>query len=246
MSFHYMERELLEQYDKYSRCYGALLEEREQVICSTEYGYGGEALHRGCYCPSPVIDIVIGGGNRGRLSKRRNEGKGSDYIYYKDKDGRLVMVDTYADFGGPEKVLYDREFIIYEQGRTVAPQFEFMKGSKQKGMVSLSLCDYTEGRIHQYRRLYMPSHTEDGSLVKHMEQRMLFAEDYIYGSSGLLERAVIGNMLPGISPWISSEFTCKFYHDEAGFLRAYQVMYDGKMGFEPIVYKIPKYKMRRI
>lgn len=267
MSLDYSEQELQELYDKYAQSYDALLEESERIICSTEYGYGGEVLHRGYYCPSPVIDIVIGRGNRGRHSKRKNEKKESDYIFYKDKDGRLVMVDTYAEFGESEKVLHNREFILYEQGRTVAPQFRFKEGSKPINIVSLTLCDYEEGRLTRYRRLYMHSQIENGAFIKEMKNRMLFAEDYSYDSSGLLERSTIGNMLPGYAseffrefarmarnvktippgytPDLSHEFTCKFFHDEDGFLCAYQAT-RGNGDFDPTVYKVPKYKMRKV
>jgi len=246
MSLNYKEQELLELYDKYSQCYNTLLEESKRIICSTEYGYGGEVLHRGYYCPSPVIDIVIGRANRGRHSKRKNEKKETDYIFYKNKDGRLVMVDTYGEFRDSGRVLCSREFILYEQGRTVAPQFEFEKGSKPINIVSLTLCDYEAGRLTRYRRLHMHSHIENGTVVKLMKNRQLDAEDYSYDSSGLLEQSTIGDMLPGYTPDFSHEFTCRFFHDEDGFLHAYQEVYDKNKGFEPIVYKVPKNKMRKI
>lgn len=245
MSLDYREQELQKLYDKYAQSYDALLKESERIICSTEYGYGGEVLHRGYYCPSPVIDIVIGRGSRGRHSKRKNEKKENDYVFYKDKDGRLVMVDTFAEFEDTGRVLYNREFIFYEQGRTVAPQFRFNKGLPPIDIVDLTLCDYEEGRLTQYRRLHMYSYIENGTVVKWMKNRQLDAEDYSYDSSGLLEQSTIGDMLPGYNPGFSHEFTCKFFHDENGYLCAYQAAW-GDGDFDPTVYKVPKYKLRKV
>ena len=38
-------------------------------VVRTEYARGGETIHRGYYCPSPVYDIIVGGASRGRLLK---------------------------------------------------------------------------------------------------------------------------------------------------------------------------------
>ncbi|XEC94050.1 hypothetical protein AB6A23_22320 [Paenibacillus tarimensis] len=43
----------------------------EKNIVRLAYSKGGEVIHRGFYCPSPVMDIIIGGMKRGRLFKKK-------------------------------------------------------------------------------------------------------------------------------------------------------------------------------
>lgn len=69
MSLDYMDQELLSLYREYEPCYDKLFDYAQSAICSTEYGRGGEFFHRGYYCPSPILDIIVGNANRGKLIK---------------------------------------------------------------------------------------------------------------------------------------------------------------------------------
>ena len=84
---------------------------RRWRTCYREYSKGGESTHRGYYCPSPVIDLLIGNVSRGRLLKRR-PAVNYDYIYCLNEARQIIMVDAFATWEDGRKTLYTREFIF--------------------------------------------------------------------------------------------------------------------------------------
>ncbi len=61
-------------------------------VVRTELAVGGMTISRGFYCPSPIIDIVVGGCNRGKVLKRVTKRSKPSYEYGFDKDDRLILV----------------------------------------------------------------------------------------------------------------------------------------------------------
>ncbi len=70
-----------------------LVADRTVRAVSMQYARGGKILHRGYFCPNPVMDIVHGNVNRGRLV--RNSIKEPDFTYYFDDAGNLLGYDRY-------------------------------------------------------------------------------------------------------------------------------------------------------
>ena len=91
----YMEQRLFDLYDKYLYSYDELRKKALAETCYREYSKGGESMHRGYYCPSPVYDLLVGNVNRGRLLKRR-PAVSYDYIYYLNEARQIIMVDAFA------------------------------------------------------------------------------------------------------------------------------------------------------
>ncbi len=61
----------------------------ENQVVKKEYARGGECIHRGFYCPSPVLDIIVGNCKRGKLVKKPR--KQPDYEYWFDSHNRLIL-----------------------------------------------------------------------------------------------------------------------------------------------------------
>lgn len=239
MSLNYMEQELLSLYNEYEPCYDKLLRDAQSVIYNIEYGRGGELLHRGYYCPSPIFDIIVGNANRGKLMKRPGKDVVYDYVYYKNKDGNLIMVDRNAEIGDSGKILCDREFIIESGNKELAPRFEFMRTIDQINIVSISLCEYSEGRLTLYRnKLRSSIHMQDGT-VSYVDSSTQ-AEDYIYNSSGLIDQATHGEKVMNII----NETTFKFFHNESGILHEYQVIDNNGRCPNPWICQVQKSKRR--
>ena len=79
-------------FQTYAAKYEAVRKEAESKEMSRGYGLGMTgAIHRGCYSPSPLCDIVVGNGNRGKVAKRR--GKGSCFQFGFDEFGYPVSAE---------------------------------------------------------------------------------------------------------------------------------------------------------
>lgn len=241
MSLDYMDQELLRLYREYEPCYDKLFDDAQSAICSIEYGRGGELFHRGYYFPSPIFDLVIGNANRGRLVKRPRKDAVYDYVYYKDKDGNLIMADKYLGDTDADKKLCYREFIIKSDSREIAPCFNFDKFLEQINIASFSLCEYSDGKIILYRNMLRSSiKMEDGTVS--YGSPIIHAEDYKYHSSGLIDQAVYGEKFNKSL----RETSLKFFHDESGILYEYQVVDHYGVRASPRMYQVQKSKLRRI
>lgn len=239
MGLDYMEKELLSLYTECEPCYDKFLEDVQKAVCSIEYGCGGELFHRGYYFPSPFFDLVVGNANRGRLVKRPRKDAVYDYIYYKDQAGNLIMVDKYSGNTDVDKELYYREFIIKSGSREIAPCFEFCKFLGQINIVSLSLCEYSDGKIILYRNMLRHSTKKEDGTVSYIPPS-IHAEDYKYHSSGLIEQAVYGEKLDKLF----REISYKFFHYESGILYEYEVVDHYGVSTEPRIYQVQKSKLR--
>ena len=79
-------------FQTYAAKYEAVRKDAESKEMSRGYGLGMTgAIHRGCYSPSPLCDIVVGNGNRGKVAKRR--GKGSCFQFGFDEFGYPVSAE---------------------------------------------------------------------------------------------------------------------------------------------------------
>ena len=110
------------------------IEKRECNCCKKEYGYGGELLHRGFYCPSLILDIVTGNARRGKVLKQC-KGKPS-YIYYFINNELLTMV----------KQEYYTELIYHEKKEEVGISLF----NHDLSVSSVSICQYNDGRLRSY------------------------------------------------------------------------------------------------
>ena len=201
-----------------------------------EYARGGCTLHRGFYCPSPVLDIIIGGNDRGRLVRKPRSRLPIDYLYLKE-DNELRIVDKYWLRSDGTSCLYQREFITENNNEKIAPIYRMT--SDQHELFFLSLCRYDPaGRIILYLT-FLPCCLPRGPKF-HVDKKkcQFYGEQYSYDEkTGLLDTVVSGQKFDSYS----SEYAYRFFHDTSGQIISYQRIAD-----EPynVIRMIPKGKRR--
>lgn len=143
--------------------------EHRSISClRAEFGANSRNLHRGVYCPSPVLDILVRNAKRGKILLRPTERSNITNRYVYDGTGRLSFIDNYLDgkMVSSEYLLYD-ENIVY--GITIG-----MSGR----IVCISEEHYSNSRIESYLCAY---YSPDGENVRchHM-----VCENYQYDECG--------------------------------------------------------------
>ena len=206
---------LLKQYESLLQ---TLKNELEPKVVAEEYAAGGEVLHRGFYCPSPIVDIVIGGANRGRLLNRMTQKSKPTYKYKFDAKAELLLV---------EALRYDidavaTEVIVRGNGKEYGITWQNSKGECQPERISE--CTFHDGRMDTYI---------DGVYCAYEERLLSFRkEEYFYSDMGL-HIAHMYHFLQGsrhfledfeeIGPsLIHQEY--RFKHDDEGYLSEYAVI----------------------
>ena len=69
----------------------------KENVTAVKYGSGSVYLPRGYFCPSRVLDTVIGNVTRGRLLKTKPRTKIPTYRYGFDKNGKLITAEEYDE-----------------------------------------------------------------------------------------------------------------------------------------------------
>ena len=244
-------KEYCDKYDELNAKFSAV------PVAKYEYCSGVKGgVWRGYYSPSPISDIVVGNANRGRRVMHPRKGCYYRYRYSFDANGKLFVVEDYSEeFGKPkpviyfderrklcvardtseqaivsEPVLWQKEFLIYEGRRVIAPQYDIVFTPE---LGTISVCDYDEqGRVLRYDRLHW-------GLQKPVKYQKLSSEVYEYGENGLLEFAYWGRSFAGITEVDKYHFT----HDDEGRMVSYDFFRkDGSL----VTYEVPKSKRRKV
>lgn len=119
----------------------------EEKIVRLEYSKGGETIYRGYYCPSPVLDLIIGGMKRGRLFKKKKPEFGNySYEYGFDMEGKLLRVKGVNEFTTPDSG-FNEEYLIYIGDVVYGLEFDNLG---ELGVVSKSI--YDNGKLMKYER----------------------------------------------------------------------------------------------
>lgn len=171
-AFKYDVAELISIKHEYANKLPELRASAEKEIVRLEYSKGGEVIHRGYYCPSPVLDLVVGGMKRGRLFKKKIPHFGSySYEYGFDKDNRLIRVKGVNEFTTPDS-RFDEEYLIYREDIVYGVEFNNL------GELNVvSKCVYNDGNIIKYER----------SSCNMEELADLYVEEYTYENNKLVE-----------------------------------------------------------
>lgn len=165
-----------------------------------EHCVGGEVLQRGYYCPSPIIDIVTGNCNRGRIVKRMTEKARKNISFeYGFKDEKILFVKR----KNGEKT-YEYEYISYHDNKQIGYSFD-----EEMNLIAISECIYLNGKIMSYLLVYV---NYDNS-VDRCEK-----EIYEY-KNGMLHSAVLYLMQTSNS-CVHDKYI--FDHDADGFLSSYK------------------------
>lgn len=179
----------------------ARLEACKEKVNRREYAVGGQILHRGFFCPSPVQDIVIGNCNRGRMVKSLARTKRKIDYEYGLCDNRLLTVrwNMHND-------LFEEEYLSYEANKQIGYTFD------QNGeLIAISVCKYQGELIQSY--FYV--HLLFGNVIHEARK-----EEYKYKE---------GKLSLATWHWLTSGSYCMhfdyiFDHDVEGYLSSYQVI----------------------
>ncbi|MCI7804092.1 MAG: hypothetical protein MR503_03325 [Oscillospiraceae bacterium] len=134
----------------YNRCSKQLLSSftvAEKSVVRKEFSRGGECLHRGFYCPSPVLDIVIGGCKRGKLIKKPR--KTPDFEYWFNADNKMILAKRPDIPEGCDSSVIEYELIYNYDGFTESVVFQINSG-KTVWISGLTKCSYQNGLIQSY------------------------------------------------------------------------------------------------
>lgn len=158
----------------------------EMEVALKTYGRGGTTLHRGFHCPSPVMDLMIGGCSRGTEVKTLRKESGNYYVYFWNAQGKLLKVDKFCD-----SLHSNAEFLIDQ-------------GSKKYGITYYASGEFTE----EPELLSMEEYAADGKIRKYVtilpdltsgkeKHEIYTAEKYSYNDAGLLTQVTFasGNLL---------------------------------------------------
>lgn len=183
-------------------------------IVNTVLSVGGELIPRGYFCPSPIMDIIIGGLKRGKVINKPNDKKKTTYEYGFDNDNRLLLINySFSDC---------YEIIIYEEN--IEYGIKFQKSDKR--IQSITQCIYNDDNKiveFEYANILPLSAPK-----RFLEIRK---ECYSYSESGLCEAEVF-------SFFSSIQYEkYSFQHDRNGFLESYTV---NPAMFKNSVYRVNK------
>ena len=207
----------------YAENFMELYEKRSDDVIYWENSRGGAGLHRGYYCPSPVLDLVTGGLNRGKLLKRKTTNK-SDFEYGFDANEKLTL--TRQNYENIESI--GAELIFNKDGVETGISAEINSFSeKGYGIKEVSESHYENGRICSWCICFF----NFGQGI--WEYRK---EDYEYSCEGLKTFDLYSLHYSKAEPMLRhSKYV--FEHDEEGYLSRYKVFEE-----EPEIYekfKIP-------
>lgn len=103
-------------------------------------GTKSKFLHRGVFCPSPVLDILITNSKRGKILVRPTKKSNITNKYVYDESNRLIWVDNYID-----NRIVSSEYLLYQSdaiyGITIGMSGRLLSVSEER---------YANKRIENY------------------------------------------------------------------------------------------------
>ncbi|MDQ0201655.1 hypothetical protein [Neobacillus ginsengisoli] len=118
----------------------------EKEIVNVQYSKGGETIHRDYYCPSPVLDLIVGALKRGKLFKRKPHFGRYSYEYCFDTNNRLILVRGVNEFTTPDSN-FNEEYLLYKSNIITGVEFEHTGD-----IVAVSRCTFENNNIVKYER----------------------------------------------------------------------------------------------
>lgn len=162
--------------NKYNRLYkkgyqlfqnaDCILSEAKANAVDAEFAVKGD-IHRGVYCPSPILDLLVGGLHRGRILKRVTAASKITHKYYYDQYGQLLYVESMILDGGIE--------YLVREGDTLWGVSLDCKGN----LSAISEETFLEGRLQRY------TYAEIASNEETVDCYQMCSEEYSYDEQGL-------------------------------------------------------------
>lgn len=150
---------------------GGVLSHRSLIRGREELGSRSKHLHRGVYCPSPVLDILITNSKRGRILVKPSERSHITNRYVYDTEDRLLYIDSYIDdrMISSEYLLYQNN-IVY--GVTVGMNGRLMSVTEE---------EYAGGKLQSYIWAFYSGEELN------LNCNQMDCEKYYYDDKGLLD-----------------------------------------------------------
>lgn len=183
----------------YEKDYKQLYMELKGKITRYEFASGGQGLHRGFYCPSPILDIITGNLSKGKLLKTLTAKSKPTYTFGFDQQNALVIVEN-----GLEK-----EIILHKEKLETGIKF-----SDSLAISAITECVYQNGKICAY---LVGSYDSINRRVVNSYQ-----ETYTY-LNDLLSIVKTTQFESFMRPPILKQEEYHFQQDSAGFLSSYTV-----------------------
>lgn len=174
--------ELKEMAEFYSLAYPEFIETTKKNTVSVRYAQGGDCVHRGIFCPSPVLNMLAGC-NQGVEIASPDQATADFYKYRFDAAGRLICVSHY-DYTGSRDVPDEVEFILHRPEAEYGITFH----SGWNEVTNVAKVVYREGRLENYA---MANYDESAP-----DQMFLHYEEFSYDN----DTPVRADVYFGISP----------------------------------------------
>ncbi len=184
---------------KYLPIFKDLYYELISKVVRKELSSGGELCPRGYYCPSPILDIIIGNtGGRGRLLKRTTSRSKPTFEYCFDNSDKMILINY----------LYSNcaEILEYKEDSAIGVSFS----NSENKLTQIMECKYDENS--RIVSLMIARSSFNDCNINEIEK-----EIYTYDENGL-EVAEVFNYFNGILNY--DKF--RFMHDEEGYLTEYK------------------------
>ena len=147
---------------KYQAGAGEMYRQMKGKTARTEYGTGGECLHRGFYCPSKIFDIVVGNVGRGKVTKQPPTLRQADFVYGFDGENRMITVDS------PDSC----ELILHQEQQECGITLD-----KSGGVGAISECCFDADRILSYCRYLLDPYT--GKVIERTQEQYQYEQDQL-------------------------------------------------------------------
>ncbi len=158
--------------DKYKNNYESAFDIVMKTVVREELSAGSD-MTLGYYCPSPVVDLLIGNVHRGKILKRITKRSRPDHKYGFNSDNQMVSVINLPPEGYKD---YDhRGFALYEGNKATWICFSKFMGKERFEAIVQAEYDNT-GRIIRYTNGF--SYINGAFLEIHQEM-------YTYGDDGM-------------------------------------------------------------
>lgn len=183
------------------------------TIAELSYCTQAKYIHRGCYCPSPVIDLLIGNTKRGKVTKKLPKTKKEYYKYCWDINGYILSAEKFD----PEisvSTPIEIEFIIRESDIEYGISFMTINNTPVE-LFHLSKAYYENSLIKSYSAMVYSEYLPKDVMGLHHEE-------YTYSGTRLTKADMYFNILPKMNIYDLSE--CLFKYDDNGKIYQYDVL----------------------
>lgn len=193
------------------------------IATNMEYARDGD-IHRGVYCPSPVLDLVVGNLHRGNLIKRSPQKSKASHCYGFDENHRLKYIELLQDGN-----LSATEYIIDKENR----RYGFTINLNCK-LAAVSEEIFEQGKIMRYKYAVLwPD--DNGYFCSN-----LHVEDFFYDELGLCASEKIE-----YQPYVNIFDRYRYEYERTdGFLSKFSFIDYAHIGFEYLFPDPVKYTVR--